>query len=163
MTLEAEVGAIDEVKSAANVFPPYSGSSGSGLRVILLLYVLHCASALNTAYAKACRVVEAADNSCLPFQWTLHCLVKLRRLVEVYNIDPALSRTNDQHLIPDTHGIDTILAVQGSCRRLLSEVPVLDSLVPRSSHQHMVALDQYALDTSDWLIVSCDLLCCSRV
>lgn len=108
-------------------------------------------------------VVETAHNPCLPFQGALRSLVDGGGAVKVHNLQPAIGGCNDKQFGFDIHGVDAFLALDSGCRTLLPQVPILDSLVPRASHDHLSIVDLEGTDTLDWLIMSGDLLCSAGV
>lgn len=97
---------------------------------VLVLDVLNGAATFDTAHGKARRVGEAADYPRLPLQGGLHSLVELGGVVEVDDVDVSVSCTDDQELVLDVHRVDTLLAFHSGDRSRLSEIPILDSLVP---------------------------------
>ena len=129
-----------------------------GLPGVLVLDILNGTSALDTTDSKASSITEAADGSSLPLKRGLDGLVKLVGLVEVDNVHPAIGGSNHEKLIFGVHGIDALLALDGSHGLLLTKIPVLDSLVPRTSDEHLVAVDHDALNALDRLVVSSNLL-----
>lgn len=54
---------------------------------VLVFDVLNSASALDTADSKSRRVVKASDHTCLPLERTLECLVDLRWVPHINDID----------------------------------------------------------------------------
>lgn len=109
------------------------------LRSVLLLHVLNGTPALDTANSKTRCVGEAADDPCLPLERALHGLVELIRVVEVDDVDVAISSADDQQLILDIHGVDALLGIDCDDRRHIAgaDIPILDGLVPRTSDKHV--------------------------
>lgn len=107
-----------------------------GLPGVLLLNILDSTSSFDTSNRKSGSVSEAANNPGLPLQRTLECLVELRGVAEVDDIDIPICSSNDQEVLLHIQGIDSFLTLysRNSCR--LAQVPVLDRLVPRSSNNH---------------------------
>jgi hypothetical protein len=103
---------------------------------ILLLDILNSTSAFNTANGKSSGVREAANSSCLPFQRTLQCLVDLRRLAQVDDIDISICRANNQKVLLNIQCVDSFLHLDSSDRLRLAQVPVLYSLIPRTRNYH---------------------------
>lgn len=102
---------------------------------VLVLDVLNGAATFDTAHGKARRVGEAADYPRLPLQGGLHSLVELGGVVEVDDVDVSVSCTDDQELVLDVHRVDTLLAFHSGDRSRLSEIPILDSLIPRTGNK----------------------------
>jgi len=100
---------------------------------------LNCTSALDRADGESGRVREAAHNPRLPLQRTRDRLVNLARLVQIYNVDVALGRRNDEQRVLDIHAVHALLALQLADGRLAREVPVLDRLVPGARGQEVLA------------------------
>jgi len=98
--------------------------------LVLLLDVVNGAAALNTADGVAGSIAEAADYPRLPLERGLFGLVDLGRVVEIDHVDVAVSGGNYQQLVLHIHTIDSLLALQRRDRGLLTQIPVLDCLVP---------------------------------
>lgn len=133
--------------------------------LLVLGDVLDGAATFDTANGVTCRVVERADGAGLPFQRRLDGLEESARVLEVDDVDPALGSRNDKEIgvvggsvVSDVHAVDAVLASDRSDGRLLTEVPVLDSLVPATSDQHVLAVHEDALHSLDRLVVRRDLL-----
>jgi len=119
---------------------------------------LDSASTLDAANSKTGSVGEAAHNSSLPLERALERLVELVGLREVDDVDVAVGGTNDEHLVSDrVHGVDAILALQGSDGVGCAQIPVLDGLVPRASDEHGGVVYGDGLDAADRLVVGSDL------
>lgn len=99
-------------------------------RLVLLLDVVNGTAALDTTNGITRGVAKAADYPRLPFERGLIGLVDLGRVVEIDHVNVAISSTNDQQLVFDIHAIDTFLTLQRCNRLLLTQVPILDGLVP---------------------------------
>lgn len=99
---------------------------------ILLLDILHSAASLNTADSKSAGIDKAAYYSRLPLQGTLHRLVELGRIAQVHDVDVSICGSDDKKVVSGIHSVDAFLALQGSDRIWCAEVPVFDSLVPRT-------------------------------
>ena len=106
------------------------------LRCVFLFNILNSASSLNASNCEARRIWKAADNSRLPFQRALKGLVELSRLVQVDDIDVSICGTHDQKILLHIQGIHSLLALHRGNSLAGSQVPVLDCLVPRASHEH---------------------------
>lgn len=62
----------------------------------------------------------------------MHGLVEFGRGVEVDDVDVAVCSSDDEELVFDVHCIHALLALDRGDWGLLSQVPVLDGLVPRA-------------------------------
>lgn len=74
-------------------------------------------------------------------------------VAEVDDVDVSVGTTNDEKLISDIHGVNSILTIQCRNRIVGSEVPVFDLLIPGSSNEVRVAIDRRKLGRSDRLLV----------
>jgi len=120
---------------------------------VLFLDVLNSTSAFDGTDSETCGIGETADSSGLPFERTLNCLVCSCRLVEVEDLDEAIGSSDDKKLVACVHGVDALLALDGSNGVLLAAVPVLDGLVPGTSDDHVLAVDRNAFYALDGLVV----------
>lgn len=102
------------------------GEIGGG---VLLLDVLNGATALDTSNSETGSIGKAADYPRLPLKGGLHGLVEFGRVVEVHDIDVAVSRADDEKFVLDIHCVHTFLTIDIGDRGLLSQVPVFDGLV----------------------------------
>jgi len=125
---------------------------------VLFLDVLDGTSTFDGTDSETCGIGETADSSGLPFERTLNCLVCSCRLVEVEDLDVAIGSSDDKKLVACVHGVDALLALNGSDGVLLAAVPVLDGLVPGTSDDHVLAVDRDAFYALDGLVVSSDCL-----
>jgi len=125
---------------------------------VFFLDVLNGTSTFDGTDSETCGIGETADSSGLPFERTLNCLVGSGRLVEVEDLDKAIGSSDDKKLIARVHGVDALLALNGSDGVLLAAVPVLDSLVPGTSDDHVLAVDRNAFYALDGLVVGSDCL-----
>lgn len=94
------------------------------------------ATAFDATDGKSGRVSKAADNPSLPFERTLQCLVDFGGILEVDDVDVSVGGANNAEVVLDVQGVDSFLAGDGRRGTLLPEIPVLDSLVPRSRDNH---------------------------
>lgn len=94
------------------------------------------AAPLNAANRKAGSVSETTNYSGLPFERALERLVDLGRVLEVDNVDVAVGGAHDAQVVAHVGRVHALLALQGSRSALLTQIPVLDRLVPRARHHH---------------------------
>lgn len=129
---------------------------------ILLFDILNGTSSLDTSNGKSGGISKAGDDPGLPFERALQGFVDLVRSLQVDDVKPSFSSADDKKLVLDGHGVNTILNRQSRSWLLLSQIPVLDSLVPRSSDEHGLATNVDSLDTANGLVVGSYLLgCCA--
>ena len=135
------------------------------LRCIFFLDILNRTSSLDTSDCEARCVWKAANNSGLPLQWTLNGLVELCRITQVDHIDVSIRRSHNQKVLLHIQGIDALLALHAGNRLSLSQIPVLDGLVPRACDDHRCVRSRRfeVTDTADGLVVCCNLGCCILV
>ncbi len=130
---------------------------------VFLLNILDGAAAFDAADCKAHSVGETADDSGLVFQRRLEGLVKFGRFVEVDDVNVAIGSSDDEESILDVQGVDALLVLDVGHGGRAAEVPVLDRLVPRARHEHLIARGFNKAAHSDRLVVSSDLLGCGGV
>ena len=107
--------------------------------LVLLLDVVDGAATLDTADGVTGCIAEAADYPRLPLERGLIGLVDLGRVVEIDHVDVAVSGADHQQLVFDIHAIDALLTLQRRNWGLLSQIPVLDRLVPRAGDEKRLA------------------------
>lgn len=129
------------------------------LRCVFLLNILDSASSFNTSNSKARRVWKTTNNSGLPLQRTLYRLIEFRRLTQVDDVDISICCAHNQEILLYIQSIDSLLTCHSSNRLTLSQIPVLDGLIPRAGHNHRgVRLRGLKVtNTAYRLIVCCDL------
>lgn len=81
---------------------------------LLVVDVLYGAATLDTADREASGIIEAGHDSGLVFERGLYGFEEFVRVVEVDYVDVTVGAANDEKLIPDIHGIDSVLTVE--CR-----------------------------------------------
>ena len=135
------------------------------LRCVFLLNILDSASSFNTSNSKARRVWKTTHNSGLPLQRTLYRLIEFRRLTQVDDVDISICCAHNQEILLYIQSIDSLLTCHSSNRLTLSQIPVLDGLIPRAGHDHRgVRLRGLKVtNTAYRLIVCCDLGSCVLV
>lgn len=133
---------------------------GEVRRSVFLLDVLDGASTLHAADGEAAAVVEAGDDSRLPFQGRLHGFVEFGWVVEVDDVDVAVCGRDDEEGVDDVHAVDAFLAGDGGDGGGLAEIPVLDGFVPGAGDEHLGVLlgDVDETGAADGSIVRGDLL-----
>jgi hypothetical protein len=134
--------------------------------LLVLGNVLDGTAAFDAANGVTGSVVECADSASLPLERRLDGLEEGAWVLEVDDVNPAFGCGDDEEvcvvragIVPDVHAVDAILAGDGRDRRLLAKIPVFDGLVPAASDEHVLTVDEDALDALDGLIVRCNLLC----
>jgi hypothetical protein len=103
-------------------------------------------SSFDASDGKPGGICKAAYHPRLPLQGTLDGLVELGRLPKVDDVDISVGRTHDEQVIPHIHRVDSLLALYRGSWSALPEIPILQSLVPRSRHYHGRA---HRLEVSD--------------
>lgn len=95
----------------------------------------------------------------------MHCFVDFCWFLKVYDVDVAVCGGDDEQLIFDIHAVYALLTIQRGDWGRLSQVPVLDCLVPGPGHEDggSLAGDVDETGTADRLIMGGDLDgCCAR-
>lgn len=127
---------------------------------VLLLDVLDRAAPLDTTHREARSVAKAAYHARLPLERALERLVEFQGVLEVDDVDVSVGRADDEEVVADVHRVDSLLGGDGADRCALSEIPVLDRLIPAAGHQHgairLWRLEE--LSALDGCIVGGDLL-----
>ena len=133
------------------------------IALVFLLDVLNRTAALDTAHGEPCPVGEGAHDARLPLQRGLDGFEERGRVFEVDDVDPAFCRADNEHFVAaHVHRVDAVFAFEGGDGLLLSQVPVLDHLVPRAGDQHGAAVvGRDRLNAADGLVMGGDLLGCS--
>jgi hypothetical protein len=110
---------------------------------------LDSTSAFDRTNGETRSIGETADSSGLPLERALDLLVGSGGLVKVEDLDPTIGSSDNEKLVASVHGVDALLALDGSDGSLLATVPVFDGLVPGTGDDHVLAADRnafYALD-----------------
>lgn len=129
---------------------------------VLVVNVLNRATAFDGSNCKAGAINEGTDCSRLPLKWALQRLVELVWLLEIDDANVSFCCADNQHgVVSNVHCIDALPGIDGGNGLRRSQVPVLDRLVPASRDQHGASIERERFDTSNRLIVSCDLSACS--
>ena len=97
---------------------------------VFLLDVLNGATTFDTADSKPGGIGEAADYPRLPLERGLHGLVEFGRLVKVDHVDVPIGGSDHEQLVLHVHGVHSFLTLHRRDGRLLSQIPVLDCLIP---------------------------------
>jgi hypothetical protein len=119
---------------------------------------LDSTSAFDGTNGETCGVGETANSSGLPLERTLDLLVGGGGLVEVEDLDPTIGSSDNKKLVARVHGVDALLALDGSDGSLLTAIPVFDGLVPGTSDDHVLAADRNAFYALDGGVVCGDCL-----
>lgn len=123
---------------------------------VLVFDVLDSATTLDTTDSKTSRVRKAANHPGLPLERALQGFVEFGRVLEINNIDVSIGGADNAEIIADVHRINSLLALYGCRRSLLSKIPVLDRLIPRARNHHGVTIVQEESTCSHWLVVCAD-------
>ncbi len=150
VALEGEVQAIE-------VSMYVSHRSLQNLPRILIIHVLHGATTLDGANSKALSILETSNSSGLVLQRRLESLVDLAWVGQVDNVDIAFSGSNNEEVILNIHGINSILHGDRCDSGRLAQIPVLDSLIPGTSNDHRVSTSLEEAHTANRLVVGSNL------
>lgn len=90
-------------------------------------------------------------------------LVEFGGFVKVDDVDVAVGSRDDEESVLHVQGVDALLVLDVGDRGRAAEIPVLDRLIPRARHEHLVACGFNKAAHSDRLVVSSDLLRCGGV
>ena len=115
------------------------------------------ASSFDRTNGKALGIVEATNHTSLPFERALHRLIELAGVLQVDDVDVAISGSDHEQVVAHIHGVDALLGLHRSGRVRRAEIPVLDLLVPATCHRHGRAVGLEVANTLNGHIVSGDL------
>ena len=94
---------------------------GEVVALVLVVDVLDGAAAFDAADGKSRAVSEGADDARLPLEGRLDGFEEGGGVLEVDDLDPALRRADDEHLVPaHVHAVDTLLALEAGDGLLLA-------------------------------------------
>ena len=132
---------------------------GEVVALVFVVDVLDGAAAFDAADGKSRAVSEGADDARLPLEGRLDGFEEGGGVLEVDDLDPALRRADDEHLVPaHVHAVDALFALEAGDGLLLPQVPVFDHLVPGAGDEHGAAVEHEGLHAADGLVVHGDLL-----
>jgi hypothetical protein len=120
---------------------------------VLIFDVLDSATTLDTTDSKTSRVSKAANHPGLPLERALQGFIEFGRVLEINNIDVSIGGADNAEIIADVHRINSLLALYGCRRSLLSKIPVFDRLIPRARDHHGVTIVHEKSTCSHWLVV----------
>lgn len=104
---------------------------------VFILDVLDGASPLDAADGEARAVVEAGDDTGLPFQRGLDGFVEFGGFAEVDDVDVAVGGCDDEQGSHDVEAVDAFLAGDRGDGVRGAEVPVFDGFVPGARDEHL--------------------------
>lgn len=78
---------------------------------VLFLHILDRTSSFDAADGEAASIVEARDNTSLPFQRALHCFVELGRFAQINNVDVTVGGSDDEECVHNIDAVNSLLTL----------------------------------------------------